>query len=112
MPSLAHPLDAAKTSCLRSEAHWRRASDAFESDNGFYPHSADGLKDLLRQSVGATNWHGPYIDSIPKDSWGQEYRYECPGKHTSAGYPYDLWSLGGWPGKRAIANYDFGMKPL
>jgi general secretion pathway protein G len=40
------------------------------------------------------NWRGPYLqtDSIPKDPWGNDYIYECPGKHNPSSY--DIMSMG------------------
>jgi general secretion pathway protein G len=61
----------------------------FEVDNGFYPAS---LQDLLQRPRNAKNWHGPYLDSLPIDPWGNAYLYSYPGKHNSTGF--DLWSAG------------------
>ena len=66
--------------------------DLFEADNGYYPKGRNGLQDLLVKPRDATNWRGPYLDSIPKDPWGNDYIYECPGKHNPASY--DLMSMG------------------
>jgi general secretion pathway protein G len=82
---------------------------AFADDNGFYP-GTNGLWDLVKPPHGTTNWHGPYIDNlpndpIPKDPWGNEYIYECPGKHTASGYPYDLYSLGPPGSTNPVANW-------
>jgi general secretion pathway protein G len=67
--------------------------NAFEVDMGYYPKS---LVELIQQprSTGAQNWHGPYLDSdaIPKDPWGNEYVYGCPGKHNPSSY--DVSSAG------------------
>lgn len=79
-------------------ASFRVALEAFYQDNGFYPLGTNGLKDLARQPAGATQWRGPYLDPVPKDPWGQDYIYACPGRHTTSGHPYDLISLGP-PGK-------------
>jgi len=86
-------------------ASFETALDAFRADNGFYPTGTNGLQDLVRQPAGTTNWHGPYVDVIPNDPWGRKYVYECPGKHTTSGYPYDLFSLGPTSGKDAIVNW-------
>jgi general secretion pathway protein G len=86
-------------------AQLKTALDGFEVDNGFYPLGTNGLMALVQRPAGATNWHGPYIEALPKDPWGRDFHYDCPGKHTAAGYPYDLWSLGGPPGNRVLANY-------
>jgi general secretion pathway protein G len=69
------------------------ALDSFEVDCGFYPKGKSGLQDLVTQPRDAANWHGPYIKGeIPKDPWGQEYVYECPGKHNDKSY--DIMSMG------------------
>ena len=90
----------------------RTAVDAFQHDTGYFPKGTNGLLELLRPSPDATNWHGPYLDKIPEDPWGRDYFYECPGKHTNSGYPYDLVSLGP-PGENSpIANWSIvQMKP-
>jgi general secretion pathway protein G len=70
------------------------ALDAFEVDNGFYPHGKSGLQDLIVIPHNAQNWHGPYLktDAIPLDPWNNPYVYECPGKHNPSSY--DLASAG------------------
>jgi general secretion pathway protein G len=67
----------------------KTALDEFEVDNGFYPSS---LQDLLTQPRNTKNWHGPYLDQMPVDPWGNAYLYAFPGKHNPNGY--DLWSAG------------------
>jgi general secretion pathway protein G len=67
----------------------KSALDAFEVDNGFYPKS---LQDLVQQPSNAKNWHGPYLDKIPMDPWGNNYIYYYPGKHNQSAY--DLLSVG------------------
>ncbi len=68
------------------------ALDAFEVDNGNYPRGKNGLQDLVVQPRDCANWHGPYVKEIPKDPWGNDYIYECPGKHNPKSY--DLYSVG------------------
>jgi general secretion pathway protein G len=109
------------------------ALEAFHRDVGCYPPGPNGLSDLVRQPPGATNWHGPYLQGIPqtdyyqlnqstnwlglfpylknvpKDPWGNDYIYECPGKHRFPNYGYELVSLGP-PGKNGrVANWEFKM---
>ena len=67
----------------------KTALDAFEVDNGYYPKNA---MDLLQQPRDAKNWHGPYLDKIPQDPWGNNYVYSFPGKHNPSSY--DLMSVG------------------
>ena len=73
---------------------FKTALDAFEVDMGYYPKGRNGLVDLIQQPREAPNWHGPYLqsDAIPKDPWGNDYLYECPGKHNPSFY--DVSSAG------------------
>ena len=82
-------------------ANFKTALDAFEVDNGYFPKGRNGLMDLIQQPRDAQNWRGPYIqsDTIPKDPWGNDYIYECPGRHNPTAY--DLSSQGP-PGENAI----------
>jgi len=67
----------------------KTALDAFEVDNGFYPKS---IQDLVTAPSNARNWHGPYLDKVPQDPWGNNYVYYFPGKHNAGSY--DLLSVG------------------
>jgi len=84
---------------------FRTALDAFEVDNGYYPKGNNGLQDLIIQPRDAPNWRGPYLqtDRIPLDPWGNEYIYECPGRHNPSSY--DLSSMGPPGGNKIIANW-------
>jgi len=50
-------------------------------------------------------WRGPYLSKkqIPKDPWGRDYQFKCPGEHG----PFDLYSLGpnGQLDDKAITNW-------
>ena len=67
----------------------KSALGQYEVDNGFFPKS---LQDLVTQPSNAKNWHGPYLDKLPTDPWGNPYVYYYPGKHTPNSY--DLLSVG------------------
>jgi general secretion pathway protein G len=67
----------------------KSALGAYEVDMGYYPKS---LQELLTPPSNAKNWHGPYLERLPIDPWGNPYVYYYPGKHNSAGY--DLLSVG------------------
>src|ERR1039457_7175536 len=75
-------------------ATFKTALDAYEVDNGYYPKGKNGLLDLIRQPTDGKTWRGPYLmgDGLPKDPWGNDYIYECPGQHNSSSY--DLMSMG------------------
>jgi general secretion pathway protein G len=70
------------------------ALDLYEADNGMYPTTAQGLKALIEKPSGVNTWTTPYIksNSLPKDPWGNEYVYECPGTKNTQWY--DLISMG------------------
>jgi len=74
-----------------------KALDQFRVDTGHFPGTEQGLAALIAQPAGEPKWSGPYLaKSIPKDPWGNDYRYVCPGEHGD----YDLLSYGrdGRPG--------------
>ena len=86
-------------------ATFKTALDAYEVDNGYYPKGKNGLMDLIQQPRDAQNWRGPYLsaDAIPKDPWGNDYIYECPGRHNPSSY--DVSSLGPPGDNTVIANW-------
>ncbi len=73
------------------------ALDQFKLDVGRYPTTEEGLRALI-ENPGVEGWDGPYLKKrkIPKDPWGRDYIYRCPGEHGE----YDLFSYGadGKPG--------------
>jgi len=79
----------------------KTALDAYEVDNGFYPKS---LQDLIQPPSNAKNWHGPYLDNLPVDPWGNPYVYAFPGRHNPNGL--DLSSVG--PDGKAGTDDDIG----
>ena len=73
------------------------ALDLYHLDVGRYPTDEEGLKSLYAKPESQSAWSGPYLDkAVPKDPWGRDYVYKCPGEHG----PYDLYSMGadGQPG--------------
>jgi general secretion pathway protein G len=73
------------------------ALDQYRLDVGGYPNSGQGIESLQR-NPNVPNWNGPYLKkAVPKDPWGNAYKYRCcPGQNGE----YDLWSEGsdGAPG--------------
>ena len=69
-----------------------QALDLYKLETGRYPTSSDGLQALVTAPGGASNWNGPYWkkSQIPKDPWGNDYRYTSPGQKGA----YDILSLG------------------
>jgi len=92
-PKLAGRSEQARTTAAATQiSSFSTALDAFEVDNGYYPKGKAGLMDLVQQPRDAQNWRGPYLKELPKDPWGNEYGYECPGRMNPTSY--DLISPG------------------
>jgi general secretion pathway protein G len=86
-------------------AAFKTALDHFEVDNGYYPKGKNGLLDLIQQPRDAQSWHGPYLSSdiVPKDPWGNDYIYDCPGRHNPSSF--DLSSQGPPGDNTPICNW-------
>ena len=63
------------------------ALDTYRMNHARYPSTQEGLEALLNPPGRDRG----YIDSIPKDSWNNEFQYRSPGER---GGDYDLWSYG------------------
>jgi general secretion pathway protein G len=79
-----------------------QALDLYRLDNHAYPSTEQGLQALVTKPTAPPappNWKtGGYLSSLPKDPWGNDYKYLNPGiKNTNS---YDVFSLGadGAPG--------------
>jgi general secretion pathway protein G len=69
------------------------ALQLYKLDNYNYPSQQQGLQALVTkptQGQVAGNWTGPYIERLPKDPWGGEYRYRVPGEYGAI----DIFTLG------------------
>jgi general secretion pathway protein G len=66
--------------------------DLYKLETGRYPTTQEGLQALITAPPGVNNWNGPYWKKsiIPKDPWGNEYKYASPGQHGA----YDIYSYG------------------
>jgi type II secretion system protein G len=70
------------------------ALNRYKSTKGHYPRTEQGLRVLVTQPIEPVSLYGgrTLLDSVPKDPWGSEYIYFCPGKvHPDT---YDLYSAG------------------
>ena len=103
-PKVMGRSEQARTTAAQTQiANFKTALDAFEVDTGYYPKGHNGLNDLLVQPRDVTGWHGPYLESIPKDPWQNDYIYECPGKHNPSSY--DISSAGPPGANSPIGNW-------
>jgi general secretion pathway protein G len=66
--------------------------DLYKLETGRYPTTQEGLQALISAPTGVTNWNGPYWkrSTLPKDPWGNDYRYVSPGQAGA----YDIVSYG------------------
>ena len=65
----------------------------YRLDNYRYPTQAQGLEALIKPpAAGADKWNGPYLEDLPEDPWGVDYRYQNPGTH---GKDVEVFTLGG-----------------
>ena len=80
----------------------------YESVNGFYPTTEQGLQALVTQpstEPRPSHWYQLFKE-IPKDPWGNNYIYLNPGRKNPNGY--DLYSAG--PDRKAdTADDDWGQ---
>lgn len=63
----------------------------YKVQNGALPTTEQGLEVLVTRPASAKRWR-QILDELPKDPWGNPYKYNRPGKKNARGY--DLYSLG------------------
>jgi general secretion pathway protein G len=66
--------------------------DLYKLEIGRYPTTQEGMQALISAPAGVNNWNGPYWkrQSLPRDPWGNEYKYTSPAQSA----PYEIISLG------------------
>jgi len=77
------------TAAVDQISNFKTCLNTYEQDTGKFPTT---LQALLT-SPGDAGWKGPYLqaDTLPKDPWGRDYVYTCPGTN---GKDYDIYSTG------------------
>ncbi len=104
-------MDRPDTARISAAQHDIRAIESalnlYRLDNNHYPSTDQGLEALVEPPRGnpePRNWQG-YLDSVPKDPWGNEYQYLNPGEHGDI----DIFSYGadGRPGGEGV-NAEIG----
>jgi len=67
------------------------AMKLYRMDNFKYPTTDQGIDALVQRPADAKNWPtGGYLDKMPKDPWGEPYRYLSPGQNGEI----DVFTLG------------------
>lgn len=89
------PDKARVTKAKADMAELKVALNLYKADNFKFPTSDQGLDALVKKPnlapVPKQYKKGGYIETLPKDPWGNAYHYLSPGKK---GKDYDLYSLG------------------
>lgn len=86
--------DAKRKTTATQIAQLEQVLGLFHLDNGFYPTTDQGLEALVKEPAmppEPLNYKkGGYMKKVPKDAWGREFVYECPGEHGD----FDIISYG------------------
>jgi len=96
-------VEAKRTRALADLHELDQALEMLKIHVGRYPATEEGLQSLLTAPAldNPDAWRGPYLSrrhTVPRDPWGHEYVYLCPGEEFPESF--DLYSLGadGAPG--------------
>jgi general secretion pathway protein G len=104
---MSRPDDARAVAARADISAITQALKLYRLDNSVYPTTEQGLVAMVAAPTTPpvpANWkRGGYLDRVPKDPWGREYRYLNPGTRSEI----DVFSLGadGQPGGEG-ANAD------
>lgn len=74
----------------------KQALEHYAMDVKSFPTTEQGLAALVEKPSDldeSVPWGPKYMDEIPKDPWGHDYKYEFPPTHGSGDAP-DIWSSG------------------
>ena len=92
---IGNPTGFAKSTAVRADIQAIGTQlKLYESMNGFYPRTEQGLQALVVQPDSEpkpTRWYQLFKDA-PKDPWQNIYIYRCPGIKNPTSY--DLFSAG------------------
>jgi len=97
---ISRPDEARIIAAKQDVATLAQALRLYKLDNFAYPSTDQGLQALVVKPAAApipANWKaGGYLERLPKDPWGRDYRYLNPGRRGEI----DIFSLGadGEPG--------------
>jgi general secretion pathway protein G len=93
VPNVLDRADDARTTAAKTDiTNLNQALKLYKLDNQRYPGAEQGLQALIAKptaGVAPTAWR-PYLDKLPKDPWGNDYKYLNPGIKGEV----DILSLG------------------
>ena len=91
---LSRPDEARIIAAKQDISSLLQALNLYRLDNQVYPSTDQGLQALVVKPAAPpipNNWKpGGYIDRLPKDPWGRDYRYLNPGQRGEI----DIFSYG------------------
>ncbi|SCZ59637.1 type II secretion system major pseudopilin GspG [Thiohalomonas denitrificans] len=95
VPKVMDRPDAARITKAKQDIRaLESALNLYKLDNFRYPSTDQGLDALVSKPGGSPeprNWkNGGYMDRLPKDPWGNDYRYLSPGRNGDI----DIYTLG------------------
>jgi general secretion pathway protein G len=95
LPNIMGRTDQARTIAAKNDIRTLTgALKLYRLDNGTYPSTEQGLEALVSQPTAdpvPRNWKkNGYIEHLPEDPWGQQYKYLNPGVNGEI----DVFSLG------------------
>lgn len=71
--------DEARVQAVRADFNSiENALQMYRLDNGHFPSNEQGLEALMSEPSGSPSprsWRGPYLRSVPRDPWGNDYDY-------------------------------------
>ncbi len=91
-PNVIGRIGDAQTNAAKSDIRAiESAMKLYRMDNFRYPTTDQGIDALVQRPADAKNWPpGGYLDKLPKDPWGEPYRYLNPGQNGEI----DIFTLG------------------
>jgi general secretion pathway protein G len=109
---LDRPRDQRSVAARRHLWGFSNALALYRLDMGRFPTTREGLRALFVRPVqlsGPTRWKGPYLPDlkqVPRDPWGNPYRYRSPGPR---GEPFEILCFGA-DGKPGGTAYDADLR--
>ena len=98
VPKLIHrQKDANVTATKLSIKGLEQALKLYAVDHdGEYPTTSQGLDAPLRMPEGhrAAQWHGPYLEQVPRDAWNRPFSYAQPGRRRPDSFDHLVHGVG------------------
>ncbi len=97
-PRFIERADEAKVDATRAQIkNIEQAMKLYRLQHGSYPSSSEGIAALTKAGKNGKR----YLDSLPKDAWGNDFVYLSPGVHGD----FDILSYGA-DGKAGGSGFD------